>query len=48
MLQVGYVRTTTGLTVPAELTPAPTPTGVTYTKEQVDALPITALDFRGE
>ena len=37
--------TTTGLTVTAELDTSEYPTGLTYTKKQVDALPISRHEF---
>ena len=45
---IGATSTTTGLTVRAELDTATYPTGIHYTKAQVDALPITRHDFHGE
>jgi hypothetical protein len=45
---IGATRTATGLTVRAELDTGTYPTGITYTKQQVDALPITRHDFHGE
>jgi hypothetical protein len=36
------------LTVRAELDTGSYPTGIRYTKQQVDALPITRHDFHGE
>jgi hypothetical protein len=45
---IGATRTATGLTVRAELDTGTYPTGITYTKKQVDALPITRHDFHGE
>jgi transposase len=40
--------TTTGLTVHCELDTGQYPTGLRYTKKDVDALPITGHDFHGE
>jgi DDE family transposase len=45
---IGATRTATGLTVRAELDTGNYPTGITYTKKQVEALPITPHDFHGE
>ena len=45
---IGATRTATGLTVRAELDTGTYPTGIKYTKAQVDALPITRHDFHGE
>jgi hypothetical protein len=45
---IGATSTTTGLTVRAELDTGTYPTGIRYTKKQVDALPITRHDFHGE
>src|SRR5689334_10144451 len=45
---IGATHTTTGLTVRAELDTGTYPTGITYTKKQVDALPITPHAFHGE
>lgn len=45
---IGATRTATGLTVRAELDTGTYPTGVRYTKKQVDALPITGHDFHSE
>jgi Rhodopirellula transposase. len=45
---IGATRTATGLTVRAELDTGTYPTGIRYTKAQVDALPITRHDFHGE
>jgi DDE family transposase len=45
---IGATRTSTGLTVRAELDTGTYPTGIKYTKKQVDALPITRHDFHGE
>jgi hypothetical protein len=45
---IGATSTTTGLTVRAELDTGTYPTGIRYTKKQVDALPITGHDFHGE
>jgi DDE family transposase len=45
---IGATRTAAGLTVRAELDTGTYPTGIRYTKAQVDALPITRHDFHGE
>ena len=45
---IGATSTATGLTVRAELDIGTYPTGIKYTKAQVDALPITRHDFHGE
>jgi transposase len=45
---IGATNTSTGLTVHAELDTGTYPTGITYTNQQVDALPITRHDFHGE
>jgi hypothetical protein len=45
---IGATSTATGLTVRAELDTGTYPTGLTYTKKQVDALPITPHGFHGE
>jgi hypothetical protein len=45
---IGATSTTTGLTVRAELDTGTYPTGIKYTKKQVDVLPITRHDFHGE
>jgi hypothetical protein len=45
---IGATGTATGLTVRAELDTGTYPTGIRYTKAQVDALPITRHDFHGE
>ena len=45
---IGATSTATGLTVRAELDTGTYPTGIRYTKAQVDALPITRHDFHGE
>jgi hypothetical protein len=45
---IGATSTVTGLTVRAELDTGTYPIGVTYTKKQVDALPITGHDFHSE
>jgi hypothetical protein len=45
---IGATRTATGLTVRAELDTGTYPTGIRYTKAQVDALPITRHEFHGE
>jgi len=45
---IGATSTVTGLTVRAELDTGTYPTGVKYTKKQVDALPITGHDFHSE
>jgi hypothetical protein len=45
---IGATRTSTGLTVRAELDTGTYPTGIKYTKKQVDALPIAHHDFHGE
>jgi hypothetical protein len=45
---IGATSTTTGLTVRAELDTGTYPTGIKYTKKQIDALPITHHDFHGE
>ena len=45
---IGATRTSTGLTVRAELDTGTYPTGIRYTKAQVDALPITRHDFHGD
>ena len=45
---IGATSTATGLTVRAELDTGTYPTGIRYTKKQVDALPITGHDFHSE
>jgi hypothetical protein len=45
---IGATSTATGLTVRAELDTGTYPTGIRYTKKQVDALPIIRQDFHGE
>src|SRR4249920_2081811 len=45
---IGATSTATGLTVRAELDTRTYPTGIRYTKKQVDALPIIRQDFHGE
>jgi hypothetical protein len=45
---ISATATTTGLTVRCVLDTADYPTGVKYTKKDVDALPITRHDFHGE
>jgi Rhodopirellula transposase DDE domain len=45
---IGNTTTTTGLTVHCVLDSEPYPTGVKYTKKDVDNLPITRHDFHGE
>ena len=45
---IGATSTATGLTVRAELDIGTYPTGIRYTKKQVDALPIIRQDFHGE
>jgi hypothetical protein len=45
---IGATSTTTGLTVRAELDTGTYPTGIRYTKQQVDTLPITRHDFHSE
>ena len=45
---IGATSTATGLTVRAELDTGTYPTGIKYTKKQVDALPITRHEFHGE
>ena len=45
---IGATRTATGLTVRAELDTGAYPTGIRYTKKQVDVLPLTRHDFHGE
>jgi Rhodopirellula transposase DDE domain len=42
---IGATTTATGLTVTAELDTSEYPTGLTYTKKQVDALPISRHEF---
>ena len=46
--RIGNVRTTTGLRVRAELDAGEYPTGVTVTKEQMDALALVRDAFHGE
>jgi len=45
---IGATSTATGLTVRAELDTGTYPTGIRYTKAQVDALPLTRHEFHGE
>ena len=45
---IGATTTATGLTVRAELDTGTYPTGVAYTKKDVEALPITRHDFHGD
>jgi len=45
---IGATSTATGLTVRAELDTGTYPTGIKYTKAQVEALPITRHDFHGD
>jgi Rhodopirellula transposase DDE domain len=45
---IGATTTTTGLTVRCVLDTADYPTGVKYTKKDIDVLPITRHDFHGE
>jgi Rhodopirellula transposase DDE domain len=45
---ISATTTATGLTVHAELDTGAYPTGIRYTKKQVDALPITRQSFHGE
>ncbi len=45
---IGATSTATGLTIRAELDTGTYPTGIKYTKKQVDALSITQHDFHGE
>jgi hypothetical protein len=45
---ISATTTATGLTVTAELDPSEYPTGLTYTKKQVDALPIDHHGFHGD
>jgi Rhodopirellula transposase DDE domain len=45
---IGATSTATGLTVRAELDTGTYPTGIKYTKKQVDALPIAGHAFHGE
>ena len=45
---IAATTTRTGLSVHAELDTGTYPTGIRYTKKQVDALPITGHDFHGE
>ena len=45
---IGATSTATGLTVRAELDTGTYPTGIRYTKAQVEALPITRHTFHGE
>jgi len=45
---IGATNTATGLTVRAELDTGTYPTGIRYTKAQVDALPLTRHEFHGE
>ena len=45
---IGAATTATGLTVTAELDTSEYPTGLTYTKKQVDALPISRHEFHGD
>jgi Rhodopirellula transposase DDE domain len=45
---IAATTTATGLTVCAELDTSSYPTGLTYTKKQVDALPITRHEFHGD
>ena len=46
--RTGNVRTATGLQVRAELDAGEYPTGVTVTKEEMDALALVRDEFRGE
>ena len=46
--RIGNVRTATGLRVRAELDAGEYPTGVTVTKEQMDALALVRDEFHGE
>ncbi len=46
--RIGNVRTATGLRVRAELDAGEYPTGVTVTKEQMDALALVRDAFHGE
>lgn len=46
--RIGNVRTATGLRVRAELDAGEYPTGVTVTKEQMDALALVPDEFHGE
>ena len=46
--RIGNVRTATGLRVRAELDAGEYPTGVTVTKEQMDALALVSDAFHGE
>ena len=46
--RIGNVRTATGLQVRAELDVGEYPTGVTVTKEQMDALALVPDEFHGE
>ena len=46
--RIGNVRTATGLAVRAELDVGEYPTGVTVTKEQMDALALVRDAFHGE
>jgi hypothetical protein len=45
---IGATSTATGLTVRAELDTGTYPTGIRYTKAQVDALPITRHKFHSD
>ena len=45
---IGNTTTTTGLTVHCELDTDPYPTGIKYTKKDVDNLPITRHNFHGD
>ena len=45
---IGDTTTTTGLTVHCVLDTDQYPTGITYTAEDVDTLPITRHEFHGE
>ncbi len=45
---ISATRTATGLTVCAELDDGTYPTGIKYTKQQVDALPLDSHDFHGD
>lgn len=45
---ISNTRTATGLTVHAELDDGTYPTGLRYTKQQVDALPLHRHDFHGD
>jgi len=45
---IANTTTTTGLSVRCELDTNDYPTGIRYTKDQVDALPLTPHTFHGE